>query len=425
MPHFETFSGNAKRLDPGDYGRIGKEIGVGEDELKAFIEVESRGKGFDEEGRPIILTEPHVFYRNLPRAKRAEAVKKGLAYPKWGSKPYPRTQDARYEWLEKAMEIDSSAALKACSWGLTQILGENYKAAGYDSVEEMVTSFMDDEENHLLACVNFLETHGLDDDLRAHRWEAVARGYNGAGYRKNKYHTKLKAAYAKYAKLPDYIDVGSDDDEDDVGELDLDVRGVKQPKLPKYEIMAIQKKLRELGFYQVGKVDGFWGPSTTGAIAAFQAWKGLPVDGTYGPKTKAAMSTSEPKPVAAARALTTVSDLRAQGSEVVKEADKVEVKAQLLGGVSAGAAVLSGMTDYLDDAWGALTPIKELFSSIPVWIYAIAIALVCYSMWRNSDAVKEARLSAEKSGMHNGEPDPAPSPPVTTPSDSPRVQETA
>jgi N-acetylmuramidase len=208
MTDFNGFVGEGKRVDPGDYGKIGKLIGVGEDEMRAFMEVESRGKGFDHKGRPVILNEPHVFYRNLPRSKRNEAVKKGLAYPKWGTKPYLKTQDARYEWLEKAMKIDEEAALKACSWGLTQVLGENYKAGGFDSVQEMVTSFMDDEENHLRATANFLATHNLDDDLRAHRWEAVARGYNGAGYKKNRYDTKMRDAYRKWAKIPDIPQTG-------------------------------------------------------------------------------------------------------------------------------------------------------------------------------------------------------------------------
>ena len=65
-----TFRGAAARLDDTDLPRIGALIGVGEDEIHAFIEVESRGAGFAAQGRPIILYEPHVAFRCSTGAKR-------------------------------------------------------------------------------------------------------------------------------------------------------------------------------------------------------------------------------------------------------------------------------------------------------------------------------------------------------------------
>lgn len=70
MTDFNGFKGRAKRLDDIDLPRIGHRIGVGEDELHAFMDVETSGGGFDPQGRPKILFEPHVFYRNLTGAKR-------------------------------------------------------------------------------------------------------------------------------------------------------------------------------------------------------------------------------------------------------------------------------------------------------------------------------------------------------------------
>jgi hypothetical protein len=64
------FRGPAKRLDDIDLPRIGHEIGVGEDEIHAVLTVESSGSGFDAKGRPKMLFEPHVFYRNLSGANR-------------------------------------------------------------------------------------------------------------------------------------------------------------------------------------------------------------------------------------------------------------------------------------------------------------------------------------------------------------------
>ncbi|MCJ8140230.1 N-acetylmuramidase family protein [Falsirhodobacter halotolerans] len=196
------FQGRAVRLNDYDLPEIGALIGVGEDEIRAVIEVETAGGGFDAKGRPRMLFEPHVFWRELPEAKRRGAERAGLAYPKWGEKPYPRDS---YPRLVMAMMLDPVAALRSCSWGLGQIMGFNHKAAGYPTAQAMVAAFMDSEPAQLEAMVRFIQSEGLDDELRRHDWSAFARGYNGAGYARHGYHTRLAAAYAKWAKVPDLV----------------------------------------------------------------------------------------------------------------------------------------------------------------------------------------------------------------------------
>jgi len=195
-----AFKGAAKRIDDIDLPRLGAQIGVGEDELHAFLEAETRGSGFDPQGRPKILFERHKFYKYLPEEKRAAAVKLGLASTKPGG--YGKESE-QYGKLARAIEIDREAALLSCSWGLAQIMGFNHKLAGYATVEAMVQAFMEDEENHLQAAVNFIKATKLDDELRAHNWAAFAKGYNGSDYRRNKYDEKLAAAYAKWSKIRD------------------------------------------------------------------------------------------------------------------------------------------------------------------------------------------------------------------------------
>lgn len=197
--NWNGFKGRAKRLDDIDLPRIGHLIGVGEDELHAFMDVEAAGSGFDSHGRPKMLFEPHVFYRNLSGSKRDKAVKAGLAYSKW-RRNYPADS---YPRLIEAMKIDETAALKASSWGLGQILGENHKAVGYSTPQTMVRAFMEDEEKHLEAIVQFLISKKLAAKLKAHDWAGVARGYNGAGYKQNAYDTKMAAAFKKWQRIKD------------------------------------------------------------------------------------------------------------------------------------------------------------------------------------------------------------------------------
>ena len=198
-----NFVGTGKRLDDIDLPRMGKLIGVGEDEIHAILDVESVGRGFDSQNRPVILFEPHVFYRLLrakDKVKLNSAIHLGLAYPSWGEKPYPKDS---YPRLIQACLIDEEIALQSASWGLGQIMGFNHTMAGYKSAKAMVEHFKLDEENHLEAMIKFIISAGLDDELRAHDWRGFARGYNGAGYAKNNYHTKLAASYAKWAKIKD------------------------------------------------------------------------------------------------------------------------------------------------------------------------------------------------------------------------------
>lgn len=195
------YQGAAKRLDDIDIPRIGARIGVGEDELHAVMDVEARNSGFDSQGRVIALFEPHIFWRELgPGAERDEAVRLGLAYRKWGTARYPRDS---YPRIEAAMRINMRAALRSTSWGLGQIMGFNASLAGYDSAREMVEHFAADEEHHLNAMVTFIETSGLDDELRAHDWRGFARGYNGSGYAKHGYHIRLEQRFRWWQGKPD------------------------------------------------------------------------------------------------------------------------------------------------------------------------------------------------------------------------------
>lgn len=192
-----VFTGKALKLRPSDVATVAGYLGVEVAVLRAVMAVESRNTGFGPEGRPIILNEPHVFYRELPAGeKRDAAVKVGLAYKSQGTKPYPKTQAARYNWLDMAMAIDVTAALRSCSWGLGQVMGFNHKAAGFDTVEAFVSAMTYSEGAQLYAVARFIVTNGLQVKLRKKDWHGFARGYNGKEYAKHGYHTKLAEAYA-------------------------------------------------------------------------------------------------------------------------------------------------------------------------------------------------------------------------------------
>jgi hypothetical protein len=102
------------------------------------------------------------------------------------------------------MAIDETAALKSASWGMGQILGENFAMlGGYPSPQAMVLAFLDDAETHLEGMVAFILAAKLDDELRSHDWAAFARGYNGPQHAKHNYQGRLAARFKWWQRKAD------------------------------------------------------------------------------------------------------------------------------------------------------------------------------------------------------------------------------
>ncbi len=188
-----NFAGTATKRTDGGVAAAAALIGCAVDALLADIQVEASSSGFDDERRPKALFEPHIFFRNLQGDKRSRAVAAGLAYSRWGAKPYPHDS---YPRIAAAMAIDAEAALRSTSWGLPQILGENHVAAGYPSASAMVTAFVaGGEDEHLAAMAHFIvASPHMRAALVAKDWPSFARLYNGPATKG--YDTRLAEAYA-------------------------------------------------------------------------------------------------------------------------------------------------------------------------------------------------------------------------------------
>ena len=195
-----NFVGTATPMQVGDIDKTAESLGVESAALRAVLSVETGGFGFDKSKRPKALFERHYFYKMLkdkPDALQL-AVDAGLAYPKWGEKPYPKGSDAVYAEITAAVDIDLDAALRSVSWGLGQIMGNNYKLAGCSSAQEMVEQAMESEVNQLRHMANFIKAAGLLDEIQRKDWAGFAKGYNGPSYAQNQYDTKLEIAYNKF-----------------------------------------------------------------------------------------------------------------------------------------------------------------------------------------------------------------------------------
>lgn len=179
-------------------------------ELKAFLMVESSGNGECIQFEPVVFAKwlnrfniPHTFSQEITTNKKTiyyikcngEKLRNGV-----------EVQSSEIAAYRIAFRMNDKAAKLATSYGLGQILGENYALAGYNSAQEMIDSFNESEVNQLHAICSFLDKRGIRKYLQANDWYNVAKLYNGAGFIKEtdlskRYDTKLKEAYEKARKM--------------------------------------------------------------------------------------------------------------------------------------------------------------------------------------------------------------------------------
>jgi hypothetical protein len=192
-------------ISPAQFKSSAAALNVDVASIKAVAEVESMGDGFLPNGKPKILFEPHIFWKELVKRgiNPANHVKgnEDILYQKWGAKPYGKYSE-QHGRLERARAINRDAALSSASWGKFQIMGFNWKLCKCESLDEFVNAMTMSEDEHLKLFANFLLTTDLDEALKQKNWAAFARGYNGTGFAANNYDKKLKKAYEKFKAEP-------------------------------------------------------------------------------------------------------------------------------------------------------------------------------------------------------------------------------
>lgn len=186
-------------------------LGVPLASIYAVNEVESKGKGFLDNGKPVILFERHIMYRQLATARHSgddlaelkrhadelATVNPALVNPKSGGYI---GGTAEHQRLVMARLIDDTAAMESASWGAFQIMGFHWKRLGYASVQDFVAAMSAGESQQFDAFTRFIETDPvLHKALKARKWAEFARLYNGPDFLRNLYDTKLQRAYERHA----------------------------------------------------------------------------------------------------------------------------------------------------------------------------------------------------------------------------------
>lgn len=270
--------------------RVASEFGIEPAALLAVAEIESAGNVFaviDGRQEPLIRFEGHYFDRRLSGEAQARARAEGLAAPNAGAVANPASQAARWRLLERAAAIDRKAAYESVSWGLGQVMGSHWEWLGFADVDALVDEAREGAAGQARLMARFIEKSGLKQALEKRDWEAFARGYNGPGFRKNAYHTKLAAAYGRHGGAATGGGAA-------VGEAEpaAPARMLLGEGSAGEAVRDLQQNLAALGYPLA--IDGIFGKETEKAVRAFQRDHGLGVDGIVGPRTLAAIGKALP-----------------------------------------------------------------------------------------------------------------------------------
>lgn len=339
--------------------KIAARIKVEPAAMLAVAEVESNGVAFalvDGQPQPLIRWEGHYFDRRLKGAERELARAKKLASPKAGGIPNPANQAKRWNIVERAAQINRQAAMESFSIGVGQVMTSHWEKLGFDSVDEMIKLARRDVAGQIDLMARFIEQFGLADELQRLDFTAFARGYNGAGFRKNAYHTKMAKAYRRYS--------GDFPVSKAKGMLRMGAKGAG--------VRQLQRLLERAGY--AVKVDGDFGASTRDAVRAFQRGHNVEVDGVAGPETLRLLEEfqlPDDKP----------------GMMAIADVDEVKAAAPVAGGV----ALLAQFRDQITDAASYLTGTgSDSASSLGEYLLAGAgfvglmlAAWAIYGWWRS------------------------------------------
>lgn len=195
---------NSRDILDSDYDWAGKYLDCEPESLKAVVKVETGGRdGFISPGKPIILFEGHIFWKQL-KQRGIDPVKYSKSFPnivyeKW-TKKYYLGGAREYERFEQACSISESAAISSTSFGIFQIMGFNYKLCSCNTPEIFYSRMCESEFIQFTLGLEFIRNQKLNKYLAEKNWDSFAYKYNGPGYKENKYDTKLQKAYIEFKK---------------------------------------------------------------------------------------------------------------------------------------------------------------------------------------------------------------------------------
>ncbi len=164
------------------------------------------------------------------------------------------------------------------------------------------------------------------------------------------------------------------------------------------EVVAqVQRRLRELGYHEVGNIDGDFGDGTENGIIIFQKDNALARTGTIDSGLLVALAKAKPRTIAAAREDAPPAEVR----EKVPEArDSWWSKVVAFWGmVGTGiVAAFNFIISNLNDAKAAVKPLTDVLGTVPLWAWAGLVGGVLLTIYLKSRSSEHTSRDAYQAG---------------------------
>jgi hypothetical protein len=160
------------------------------------------GRGFAPDGRCIIRYELHRFQTYTAGHYHTTHPHLSQIYP--AGINHVGGQPTEWSTLYGAMILKgrSEAAIKSTSWGVFQVMGENYTLCGYATAAAFASDVCRSTAGQLSVFLKYCRGKNLIRFLVNKDWASFAHHYNGPSYARNHYDAQMAGAYRRFSSAP-------------------------------------------------------------------------------------------------------------------------------------------------------------------------------------------------------------------------------
>ncbi|MEQ1938629.1 peptidoglycan-binding protein [Mesorhizobium sp. CN5-321] len=145
-------------------------------------------------------------------------------------------------------------------------------------------------------------------------------------------------------------------------------------------VTRVQQQLKDLGYTEVGAVDGKIGTMTATAIRAFRAENGLPEGDKIDDALLLALQKAKPRQIAPERSDAAPEVVRDKVPEV-KTNWMTKIGASFTGIAALVGSFFDGIVGNLGSAAGYIQPVKDAAGDVPGWFWLLLIAIVAGGLY--------------------------------------------
>lgn len=163
------------------------------------------------------------------------------------------------------------------------------------------------------------------------------------------------------------------------------------------EIKSVQRKLLDLGYSEVGRVDGSLGKYTRAAILAFRDDNGLPAVAVIDKPLLDMLKVAPKRTYDDDRETTPAAQIRSEVPEVSANFF-TKVVSLITTVISAIVSFFYGLAEYVKEARDQLDPVRDFLYDVPGWIYLALLMIISGTLYYTANKGEQAGVKAYRKG---------------------------